>query len=92
METPWLDVSASVGEDGFANLVVVNIHEEKGFETKVEGVSGEVEVFTVTGDGVAATNMKGNAEEIGVKESKWDGQGNYVFPKLSITLMRWKAE
>jgi alpha-N-arabinofuranosidase len=92
METPWLDVSASVGEDGHANLVVVNIHEEKGFETKVEGVSGEVEVFTVTGDGVAATNMKGNAEEVGVKESTWDGQGNYTFPKLSITLMRWKAE
>jgi alpha-N-arabinofuranosidase len=36
--------------------------------------------------------MKGNAEEVGVKESKWDGQGNYTFPKLSITLMRWKAE
>lgn len=90
--TPWLDVSASVGEDGFANLVVVNIHEERGFETKVEGVIGEVEVFTVTGEGVAVSNMKGK-EEVAVRESKWDAaEGSYVFPKHSITLMRWKAE
>lgn len=91
VQTPWLDVSASVGEDGFANLAVVNIHEEKSFETKVEGVSGQVEVFTVTGEGVAVTNMKGK-EEVAIAESKWDGQGLYAFPKLSITLMRWKAE
>ncbi|CEJ59035.1 Putative Alpha-L-arabinofuranosidase [Penicillium brasilianum] len=91
VQTPWLDVSASVGEDGFANLVVVNIHEQKSFETKVEGVTGDVEVFTVTGEGVAATNMKGK-EEVAIQESKWDGQGLYMFPKLSVTLMRWKAE
>ncbi|KAF7585848.1 hypothetical protein BBP40_009970 [Aspergillus hancockii] len=89
-ETPWLDVSATLGEDGYVNLAVVNIHEEKGIETKIDGVSGEVSVFTVTGDNVAATNMKGK-EEVGVIESTWDGQGAYVFPKHSFTLLRWKA-
>lgn len=91
METPWLDVSASMGEDGYANLVVVNIHEERGFETKVEGVTGSVEVYTVTGEGVQVTNMKGK-EEVSIQESKWNGEGTYEFPKHSMTLMRWKAE
>lgn len=89
--TPWLDVSATIGEDGFANLAVVNVNDERGFETVVEGVSGEVEVFTVTGEGVGATNMRGS-EEVAVTESKWNGKGKYVFPKHSLTLMRWKAE
>lgn len=92
-ETPWLDVSATVGEDGFVNLVVVNIHDERDFGTRVEGVEGDVAVFTVTGDSVAATNMKG-AEEVVVQESRWDALGEYVyvFPKHSITLLRWKGE
>ena len=91
MDTPWLDVSATLGEDGFANLAVVNIHEQKSFEATVEGVQGEVAVFTVTADSVAATNMKGR-EEVQVQESTWDSSGTYVFPKHSITLLRWKAE
>lgn len=91
MVTPWLDVSASVGEDGFANLAVVNIHDERGFESRIEGVRGDVHVYTVTGESVAATNMKGR-EEVSIRESKWDGEGKYVFPKHSLTLMRWKAE
>lgn len=91
METPWLDVSACLGDDGFANLAVVNIRESRDFETRVEGPRGEVSVYTVTGDGVAATNMKGS-EEVHVQESTWDGTGMYVFPKHSLTLLRWKAE
>jgi alpha-N-arabinofuranosidase len=89
-ETPWLDVSATLGEDGYVNLAVVNIHEEKGIETKIDGISGEASVFTVTADNVAATNMKGK-EEVDVAESTWDGKGAYVFPKHSFTLLRWKA-
>ena len=91
MVTPWLDVSASLGEDGIANLAVVNIHEEKDFETKVEGVQGAVSVYTVTADDVMATNMKGR-EEVSIKESAWNGKGSYVFPKHSLTLLRWKPE
>ncbi|KAJ5660050.1 alpha-L-arabinofuranosidase C [Penicillium longicatenatum] len=91
VDTPWLDVSASLGEDGYANLAVVNIHEEKGFETVVEGVVGTAQVFTVTGGDVMATNMK-ETEEVRVEESVWNGEGKYVFPKHSLTLLRWKAE
>lgn len=90
-DTPWLDVSATLGEDGYANLAVVNIHDEKSFEGVVEGVVGGAEVFTVTAGDVMATNMKGT-EEVSVQESTWDGKGPYVFPKHSLTLLRWKAE
>jgi alpha-N-arabinofuranosidase len=72
-------------------LAVVNIHEEKGFETVVEGVVGTAQVFTVTGGDVMATNMK-ETEEVRVEESVWNGEGKYVFPKHSLTLLRWKAE
>jgi alpha-N-arabinofuranosidase len=90
MQTPWLDVSATIGEDGFVNVAVVNINEEKDLESKVEGATGEVEVFTVTGADVSVTNMKGK-EEVAVVESTWSGEGTYVFPKHSLTLLRWKA-
>ncbi|KAJ5131873.1 alpha-L-arabinofuranosidase C [Penicillium atrosanguineum] len=89
METPWLDVSASVGEDGFVNLAVVNISDEKGIEAVVEGAKGDVKVFTVTGADVTVSNMKGS-EEVSVKEGTWDGAGKYFFPKHSLTLLRWK--
>ncbi|PCG91035.1 Glycoside hydrolase, superfamily [Penicillium occitanis (nom. inval.)] len=89
-DTPWLDVSAVLSDDGFVNLVTINVHEQKDFEVKVEGAKGPVNVFTVTGADVTVTNMKGK-EEVGVKETSWDGQGHYVFPKHSLTLMRWKA-
>ena len=76
--------------DGFVNLDTVNVHEQKDFEVKIEGVNSHVTVFTVTGADVTVTNMKGK-EEVGIKETTWDGQGHYVFPKHSLTLMRWKA-
>ncbi|KAB8238793.1 alpha-N-arabinofuranosidase [Aspergillus alliaceus] len=89
-ETPWLDVSAVLGEDGYVNVAVVNIHDEKAIETEIDGPAGEVTVFTVTADTVAATNMRGK-EEVVVVESTWNGRGPYVFPKHSLTLLRWKA-
>lgn len=89
-DTPWLDVSAVLSDDGFVNVVTINVHEHKDFEVKVEGAQGPVNVFTVTGADVTVTNMKGE-EEVGIKETTWDGQENYVFPKHSLTLMRWKA-
>ncbi|KAL5361666.1 Arabinosidase C [Aspergillus floccosus] len=88
-DTPWLDVSATLGEDGYVNLAVVNVHDEKGIETQLDGPSGEVSVFTVTGENVNVTNMKGK-QEVGIVESTWDGKGKYVFPKHSLTLLRWK--
>ncbi|PGH27373.1 hypothetical protein AJ80_00851 [Polytolypa hystricis UAMH7299] len=90
-DTPWLDVSASVNEEGWVSLAVVNIHEDKDMEVKVEGVVGnDVKVYTVTGKDVTVTNMKGE-QAVSVQESVWDGQGLYTFPKHSLTLLRWKA-
>ncbi|KAJ6190386.1 hypothetical protein N7519_000407 [Penicillium mononematosum] len=90
-DTPWLDVSAALGDDGFVNLAVVNIHDSQDFDSRVEGAQGEVTVFTVTADDLSASNMNGK-EEVAIKESTWDGSGSYVFPRHSLTLLRWKAE
>lgn len=95
IETPWLDVSASIDAVGMVSLVVVNIHEERGFVTRIEGLKlgngKEVEVFVVGGESVNVSNMKGEESSVLVKESKWDGNGVYEFPKASMTMLRWKA-
>lgn len=80
---PWLDVSAVVDEHGWVNVAVVNISDTRDWETTVKGVSGnKVEVHSVAGD-------EGQAV-VGVAQSEWDGQGAFVFPKHSMTLLRWK--
>ena len=90
-DVPWLDVSATVNEEGWVSVCVVNVHEGKDFEVDLKvGVAGEVQVYTVSGDNVWVTNMKGK-EEVGIKESKWDGKGKFTFPKHSLTMMRWKS-
>lgn len=90
-DTPWLDVSATLGEDGYANAAIVNIHEDQGIESRIEGVTEPASVFTVTADDVKATNMDGK-QEVGITESTWSGKGEYLFPKHSLTLLRWKVE
>jgi alpha-N-arabinofuranosidase len=90
IETPWLDVSAALDKDGTVNLAVVNIHEEKDFETELKGLSGkDVEVHSVSGTDVKVVNTA-EKEEVGIKESKWNGEGFFTFPKHSFTLLRWK--
>lgn len=90
IETPWLDVSAALNEDGYLGLAVVNVHDKKDFEVNLEGVgSTQVQVYTVTGSSPDVTNMEGE-QKVGIKESKWDGKGRFVFPKHSFTLLRWK--
>ncbi|KAJ4246570.1 hypothetical protein NW762_013511 [Fusarium torreyae] len=91
IETPWLDVSAALDKDGTVNLAVVNIHEEKDFETELKGLTGgkEVEVHTVSGKDVRVVNTA-EKEEVAIKESKWNGEGLLTFPKHSFTLLRWK--
>lgn len=91
---PWLDVSAVVDENGFANVVVVNISDKEDFATTLRGVSGEVEVFVISGPDVQAVNAAGDSHKVGVKktQSQWDSQGScFVFGKHSMTLLRWKA-
>lgn len=90
IETPWLDVSAALDKDGTVNLAVVNIHEEKDFETELKGLVGkDVEVHSVSGKDVKVVNTA-EKEEVGIKESKWNGEGLFTFPKHSFTLLRWK--
>ncbi|KAF4973133.1 hypothetical protein FSARC_477 [Fusarium sarcochroum] len=91
IETPWLDVSAALDKDGVVNLAVVNIHEEKDFETELKGLTGgkEIEVHSVSGKDVKVVNTA-EKEEVAIKESKWNGEGLFTFPKHSFTLLRWK--
>ncbi|KAF2089788.1 glycoside hydrolase family 51 protein [Saccharata proteae CBS 121410] len=90
-KTPWLDVSCAVDRDGIVGLVVINVDKERDWETRVEGVGeGKVSVYTVTGRDVGVVNTE-EKEEVGVKESDWDGQRLFTFPKASLTMMRWKT-
>ncbi|KAI1747857.1 glycoside hydrolase superfamily [Xylaria castorea] len=88
---PWLDVSASVDEQGYVSLAVVNINDKEDLEVEVKGVGGkDVSVYTVTAPQVTATNTEGR-EEVGMVEGTWNGEGPYRFSKHSFTMLRWKA-
>lgn len=89
---PWLDVSAVVDDKGFVNVAVVNISDKHDFETTLKGVTGQVEVHSVNGPDVNSVNVAGK-EEVTVKTSKWSSgdESAFVFPKHSMTLLRWKA-
>ena len=90
LDTPWLDVSAAASDDGFLNLAVVNVNDQKDFEADLEGVdSTEVQIYTVTGSGPTVTNMEGE-QNVSVRESIWNGTGRFKFPKHSFTMLRWK--
>lgn len=90
IETPYLDCSATLGDDGFVNLAVTNINEETDYEVQLEGLeASEVQVFTVTGEHVQVANTA-EEQNVGIQESKWDGKGAYKFNKHSFTLLRWK--
>lgn len=96
LETPWLDVCAALGDDGFVNLAVVNIDPERAWKTRVDGVAqgAKVQVHTVTGAHVNVVNTLGDDGQVGVKESVWDVKESgdiYAFPKHSLTLLRWKT-
>lgn len=94
-ETPWLDVSCALGDDDMLNLAVVNIAENKDWETEIRGVphGTQVQVYTVGGNGtnVRDTNFDG-VQRIGVAESKWEAKGKYTFSRHSFTLLRWKSQ
>ncbi|KAI0161550.1 glycoside hydrolase superfamily [Xylariaceae sp. FL1272] len=87
---PWLDVSASVDEAGFVSLAVVNINDQEDFKVEVKGVGRDVTVYSVTAPELKATNTE-DKDEVNIAESKWDGQGAFVFSKHTFTLLRWKS-
>jgi alpha-N-arabinofuranosidase len=91
IETPYLDCSATLGDDGFVNLAVANLNEEKDYEVALDGLKADkVDVFVVSGDDVTVTNTAGE-QKVGIKESAWDGKGKYTFGRHSLTLLRWKG-
>ena len=101
-----LDASAAIDTDEqgikWVTVAVVNAYTDKDKETKLHvphdalfGKSQEkkkqVQVLTVTGSDAKVTNCDGK-EEVGIKETswEWDGEGMFTFPRLSLTMLRWK--
>ncbi|KAF2870761.1 glycoside hydrolase superfamily [Massariosphaeria phaeospora] len=92
IETPYLDSSASISDDGYVNLAVANVSEDRDFDVKLNGVNaGTVEVHKVSGDNVDVVNTADN-QKVGIEESQWDGKGSFTFAKHSFTLLRWKYD
>lgn len=87
---PWLDVSATVNDEGVASMVVVNISGTESFESELKGLSRDVTVYRVTGESPDVINTEGS-EKVSLSEDKWDGQGKFTFPKHSITMLRWST-
>lgn len=91
IDTPWLDVSAALSNDGWMSLAVVNISESKELKTEIEGLkTGGVKVYTVAGDSLLTKNDDG-FERVKVVESNWDRIGAYTFSKHSLTMLRWQV-
>ncbi|KAF2108895.1 glycoside hydrolase superfamily [Lophiotrema nucula] len=107
IETPFLDCSATISEGkeggkggGWVSLAVVNVHESKDFSVSINGVGNgvggakegdvEVETYTVTGASVDVVNTE-KEERVGIEEGRWDGRGEFVFRRHSLTVLRWKA-
>lgn len=87
---PWLDVSATVDDSGYVNLIVVNIGETESFDVELKGVGSDVTLYEVLGENVSSANAAGE-ENVSLVERKWDGQGKFTFPKHSITMLSWSA-
>jgi alpha-N-arabinofuranosidase len=85
-----LDVSASVNEEGIVSAVVVNASDSTDYKVDLKGVGKDVTVYTVTGSSADVVNTAAK-QEVELVESKWDGAGQYNFPKHSITMLRWNS-
>lgn len=90
IETPYLDCSAALGDDGYINLAVTNVSEDRDFEVSLHGLKAEqVAVHTVSGESIGVVNTA-EEQKVGVNESSWDGKGAFKFGRHSFTLLRWK--
>jgi alpha-N-arabinofuranosidase len=92
VSTPWLDVSASIGEDGMATLAVVNMHRSKAFVTTIEGIpdGSLMTVHTVTGPHVEAVNTV-DQQDVQPTIIHKSSVGSFEFPAHSLTLLCWMA-
>ena len=92
MDTPWLDVSATIDHDGWVNVCTINIHEEEDMEVELKGVKNDAAItdYLITGRDVHVTNMDGK-EEVGIQKKELRATTSYTFPRHSLTLRRWKT-
>lgn len=93
IDTPWLDVSATINDEGMASMAIVNLSMEESFEIEVGGLqakSGSVKVYSVAAEKWDVVNSA-DKEAVTLKESDWDGKGKFSFPKFSITMLRWQV-
>ena len=96
VDTPWLDVSATVDDSNWVSMVVVNIHPTETFSTCVEGLEGrddeDIEKYTATAESWDAVNTA-EKEMVSLKEEKLPmkpSRGAVDFPSKSITMLRWQ--
>ena len=92
VDAPWLDVSATINEDGWVSMAVVNVHQTEDFEIEVGGIEMSTEGVkksVVTGASWDVVNIKGS-EKVAIQESAWVGKGKCCFAKMSVTMLRWK--
>jgi alpha-L-arabinofuranosidase len=68
------------------------VHQTQGFEIELDGVKSMegVKKYLVTGSKWDVINTEVE-QQVGIEESEWDGKGKCAFPKLSMTMLRWKA-
>ena len=93
VDTPWLDVSATVDEKNWVSMVVVNIHSSETSSTVLDSFDGfekDFQVYTVTADSWDAVNTS-EKQMVGIEESSGTNSGgSFKFPSKSITMLRWK--
>jgi alpha-L-arabinofuranosidase len=91
IETPWLDVSAAIDDEGVVTLAVINIDPDRDAVVELQGVSSEssIATYTVNGKSTDATNTQ-ETTEVSISEGSWDGNGPFHFHKHSLTMLRWK--
>ncbi|KAK3650364.1 hypothetical protein LTR56_006342 [Elasticomyces elasticus] len=90
VDSPWLDVSATISDDGWVSFVVVNVHQTEAFDVEIAGVKeGEVKKYVVSGPSWDVVNTE-SEQKVGIEEDQWDGKGKLHLPKMSMTMLRWK--
>lgn len=92
VDSPWLDVSATANDDGWISMAIVNAHPTESFAVELDGLEAtdrKVERYVVTGSSWNVTNTD-DKQSVGIEESEWDGRGKCTFPKMSMTMLRWK--
>ncbi|KAK7515246.1 glycoside hydrolase superfamily [Phyllosticta citriasiana] len=93
IETPWLDVSAAVSDDGWVNLAVVNLHKEQDIDASTDGiVEGKTISWTTVSEALdePGSSSDGSTTDVLVKEVQHLSTDKLYFRKMSFNLLRWQ--